>query len=75
MNVLGHYKFIERLKTKAKEYEGVNIRIIGEEYTSQTCLNCKSLTKISKEIFKCKSCDLKIDRDILGSTNILLFNW
>lgn len=75
MNVLGHCKFIERLKTKAEEYEGVNVKIIGEEYTSQTCLNCKILTKTSKEIFKCKSCNLKIDRDILGSTNILLFNW
>lgn len=75
MNVLGHCKFIERLKTKAKEYEDVNVKIIGEMYTSQTCLNCKNLTKTSKEIFKCKNCNLKIDRDILGSTNILLFNW
>jgi transposase len=75
MVVLGHCKFVERLKTKALEYEDVNVNVIGEEYTSQTCLNCNNLTKTKKEIFKCKHCKLKMDRDLLGSTNILLFNW
>lgn len=75
MNVLGHGKFIKRLKTKVLEYEDVRLNIIGEEYTSQTCINCQTLTKTTKEIFKCKSCKFKIDRDVLGSTNILLFNW
>jgi transposase len=53
----------------------VNIHIITEEYTSQTCLNCKNLTKTNNEIFICKCCNFTIDRDILGSTNILLKNW
>jgi putative transposase len=75
MTLLGHCKFIERLKTKALEYDNVNVRIITEEYTSQTCINCNVRTKTSKEIFKCKNCNLEIDRDVLGSTNILLFNW
>lgn len=75
MNVLGHSKFIEKLKTKVLEYDDVKLNIIGEEYTSQTCINCQMLTKTSKEIFKCKNCKLEIDRDVLGSTNILLFNW
>lgn len=75
MNVLGHCKFVERLKTKVLEYDDVNLRIIGEAYTSQTCISCEVLTKTSKEIFNCKNCNLEIDRDVLGSTNILLFNW
>ena len=75
MSVLGHCKFIERLKTKAQEYPDVNIHIITEEYTSQTCLRCEYRTKTACEIFKCSECDFTIDRDILGSTNILYKNW
>ena len=77
MVVLGHCKFIERLKTKAEEFKNVKIHIITEEYTSQICLNCKKRTKTSKETFICDDviCNFTIDRDILGSTNILLKNW
>lgn len=75
MVVLGHCKFVERLKTKAEEYKKVRINVITEEYTSQICLRCKTLTKTNKELFKCNKCSYEIDRDILGSTNILLKNW
>ena len=75
MVVFAHSKFVERLKTKAKEFTNVQIHVIGEEYTSQKCLNCNGLTKTSNEWFCCDYCDFKIDRDILGSTNILLKNW
>lgn len=75
MVVLGHCKFIERLKTKAKEFTNVKIHIITEEYTSQRCLACNTFTKTNAEMFICKSCNFTIDRDILGSTNILLKNW
>ena len=75
MVVLGHCKFIERLKTKAEEFTNVQVHIISEEYTSQKCLRCNGLTKITKEIFNCDFCNFKVDRDILGSTNILLKNW
>ena len=75
MVVLGHCKFIERLKTKVEEFTNVKIHIITEEYTSQKCLKCKAFTKTKNEIFICKNCNFKIDRDILGSTNILLNNW
>ncbi len=73
--MLRHCKFIERLKTKAEEFTNVKVYVIGEEYTSQICLNCKELTKTSGETFVCKHCGLNIDRDILGSTNILLKHW
>ena len=75
MVVLGHCKFVERLKTKAEEFTNVKVHIISEEYTSQKCLRCNGLTKTAKEIFNCDFCNLKVDRDILGSTNILLKNW
>ena len=75
MVVLGHCKFVERLKTKAEEFTNVKVHIISEEYTSQKCLRCNGLTKTTKEIFNCDFCNLKVDRDILGSTNILLKNW
>lgn len=75
MVVLGHCKFIEKLKTKADLYNNVKVNIITEEYTSQKCLKCKKLTKTAKEIYVCESCNFTIDRDVLGSTNILLKNW
>jgi putative transposase len=77
MVVLAHCKFIERLKTKALEFTNVNVHIITEEYTSQMCLNCQKLTKMKngEEIHVCNYCDMTIDRDVLGSTNILLKNW
>jgi len=75
MTVLGHCKFIEKLKTKAEEFTNVKIHIITEEYTSQKCLACNTFTKTKKEMFICKDCNFTLDRDILGSTNILLKNW
>ena len=74
MVLLGHCKFIDRLKTKAEEFTKTKVNIITEEYTSQQCLNCRSLTKTSREIYFCKCCNYAIDRDILGSVNILLKN-
>jgi transposase len=73
--LLGHCKFIDRLKTKAAEFTKTQVNIITEEYTSQQCLNCRGLTKTSKEIYFCKYCDYTVDRDVLGSVNILLKNW
>ena len=77
MVVLGHCKFVERLKTKAEEFTNVQIHVISEEFTSQRCLECRKLTKMKKgeEIHKCNFCKIEIDRDVLGSTNILLKNW
>lgn len=75
MVILGHCKFVERLKNKASDYNNIKVHEITEEYTSQTCLKCHSRTKTSKEIYKCKTCKFEIDRDILGSRNILLKSW
>ena len=75
MVVLGHCKFVERLITKAEQFTNVNVYVISEEYTSQKCLKCKKNTKTGNELYTCKSCSFTIDRDVLGSTNILLKNW
>jgi transposase len=75
MVVLGHCKFVEKLKTKAQTFTNVKVNIITEEYTSQKCLNCKQLTKTSNEIYRCKHCNFTRDRDMLGSVNILIKNW
>jgi putative transposase len=75
MVVLGHCKFVEKLKAKAQEFTNVQVHVITEEYTSQKCLRCFELTKTKKELFTCNFCKFKVDRDILGSTNILLKNW
>jgi transposase len=72
MVVLAHCKFVELLKTKANEYDNVSVTVVTEEFTSQTCLNCKKRTKTSKELFVCGYCNLHCDRDILGSVNIFL---
>ena len=75
MVVLGHCKFVDTLKAKANLYTNVQVHVITEEYTSQVCLNCKKRTKTSNENWICNSCNFTIDRDALGSTNILLKNW
>lgn len=50
------------------------IKIVDESYTSKTCTNCGWINDNlgSQDIFKCKRCDLKVDRDTTGSRNILL---
>ena len=75
MVVLGHSKFLELLKTKAREYKNVKVYETTEEYTSQICPRCLKKTKVASEIYKCKHCNLVIDRDLLGSRNILLKFW
>lgn len=75
MVVFAHCKFVERLKTKAEEFTNVKVHVITEEFTSQKCLMCKRLTKTSDEIYVCKHCGYSVDRDMLGSTNILLKHW
>lgn len=75
MVVLAHCKFVEKLKTKALEYKNINVHVVTEEYTSQTCLKCHKKTKTTDETFECLHCGFEIDRDILGSRNILLKTW
>lgn len=66
----GHSKFFHSLKSKCLE-NGTKFLHVGEEYTSQTCPSCGELNKCN-EVYKCKKCSYKHDRDMVGALNILL---
>ena len=75
LNSLSHYKFKQHLLNKGKEY-GCDIKIVTEEYTSKCCSKCGHLSdKYINRIKICSYCNLKINRDINGSRNILIKNW
>jgi transposase len=67
---LGHSKFFTTLEDKCWE-NGCKFLHVREEYTSQTCPNCGELNKCN-EVYKCKNCGFKSDRDIVGALNIFL---
>ena len=72
MNMFSFYKFKEKLKYKCSVY-GKKLYIVDESFTSKTCGSCGSMNDMKgKEVYKCKSCGLEVDRDINGSRNILL---
>lgn len=72
-HVLSHAKFRERLKSKAEE-KHVQLIMVSEHYTSQTCGCCGWLDKNlgNRDTFRCLSCGAKIDRDLNGARNIML---
>ena len=72
---LSHYKFRMKLKNMCK-IRGINYKVVTEEYTSKTCGGCGKINKDlgGKEIFKCKKCELEIDRDLNASRNICIMN-
>jgi putative transposase len=68
-----HYKFKQIIKAKAKRY---NCLIVPceEWYTSKTCSECGNIDdKLGgNKIYKCKSCDSIMDRDLNAAKIILL---
>ena len=68
---LNFYKYHERLKYKC-EVKGVKYGKIKEWMTSKMCSNCGEIDEKlgSKEIYECKKCKIKLDRDINGARNI-----
>ena len=74
MTMFRFYSFKEKLNYKCRTY-GKKLYIVNESYTSKTCGNCGfENEKNSKEIFECKSCKIKMDRDAQSSRNILIRN-
>jgi putative transposase len=68
------HSFKEKLINKCKQY-GKNLYIVDESYTSCTCGMCGYINNMKgKEIYNCERCKLCIDRDALGSRNILIKN-
>ncbi|CAG8580437.1 6062_t:CDS:2 [Cetraspora pellucida] len=67
-----HYKFKQRLISKSKE-KGNKVIFQNEAYTSKTCSWCGNMQNISgSKIYKCKNCNIEIDRDVNGARGILL---
>jgi len=72
MQMLSHGKFRNRLK-HIGIIRGCNIVEINESYTTRTCTRCGFVNdSSSREILTCKKCMIKIDRDLIGSRNILI---
>jgi putative transposase len=69
-----HYRFRERLKTKAELYPWVKVIECEEPYTSKTCGQCGEINaKLGgAKTFQCSKCGYIADRDVNGSRNILL---
>ena len=72
MTILGHGKFLERLKIKAKEWR-TNVIIVDESYTSKTCSACGHVKtkRYTSKTYMCESCNVCMDRDTNGAINIL----
>ena len=68
-----HYTFRQRLKYKC-EAKRVQYAEVDEKYTSKLCPGCGTYNdQKDKEIYKCElGCGLIMDRDMVGSKNILL---
>lgn len=74
LNMLSHYKFKQHLINKSNEY-GCNVITVTEDYTSQCCGYCGSLSKKYNGRTKiCDYCNNIMHRDINGARNILLKN-
>ncbi len=70
---IGFYEFKRQLEYKTKWYKR-DLIVIDRWYpSSKTCSNCgnvKYKLKLSERVYKCKECNISIDRDINASINI-----
>lgn len=74
MSMFSFHRFKERLQFKCSLY-GKDLVIVDESYTSCTCGQCGTINRRGgNEVFHCSSCDLEMDRDIIGSRNIFIKN-
>lgn len=70
---LQHYSFQQKLLYKAKQ-RGRNVILCKEHYTTKCCGSCGELNHTigGSKVFKCKKCNLCMDRDIHAARNILI---
>jgi len=69
-----HYRFRQRLLSKAREYPWCQVIVTQEPYTSKTCGACGWIhNKLGgSKVFRCGRCPYVADRDANGARNILL---
>ena len=66
-------KIKEQLEYKAEEYS-IEIKLVSEAYTSQTCHVCGVIQKSNRKTrgnYICEDCGIEINADINGAFNIL----
>jgi len=67
---MSFYQFLERLKYKCQS-KNISLQIVDEYLTSKLCPICSTYNNVEgSKIYKCSFCNIKIDRDIVGSLNI-----
>jgi transposase len=66
----GHGMFFDHLRRKCFERGKVFMQV-SEHYTSRTCPCCGSQNRCD-EVYRCKACNFRHDRDAVGALNILL---
>ena len=62
-------RITNKIKYKA-ELVGINVVLISEEHTSQSCPNCGYKKKPTSRTYHCNQCDFKYHRDGVGAINI-----
>ena len=74
MATWAHYRFKQRLLSKASTYAHCMVEIVDESYTSMTCGRCGTLNRDihNAEVFWCLQCGYAADRDFNGARNIYL---
>jgi putative transposase len=68
---LGHFKFRQRLLSKARQTRS-KVWVVTEEYTSKTCGSCGERYNVTGKNYMCPSCGTEFDRDFNGARNILI---
>ena len=72
MLTFSFYRFKQILLAAAERY-GATIHFVNEAYTSKTCSYCGNIQEIGgRKRFKCKNCQVDIDRDYNGARGIFL---
>ena len=65
--LLGRVRFMLTYKANSK---GMQVKVINEAYSSQTCPKCLNRHKTSTRNYKCPICNFKYHRDGVGAINI-----
>lgn len=68
-----HFEFRQKLKSVAEKFSAEVVEVT-EEYTSKTCSFCGHIDEKlgGKEMFSCKCCGSKVNRDLNASRGIFL---
>jgi transposase len=72
MMTWSHYRFVQRLESKASCYAGRHVIKCNEPGTSKTCTNCgfwKANLRVSDKRYECPRCHIVVDRQLAGARN------